>query len=96
MRPRKFNNTKIFHVIIFNVKISQSTVHYWLPTDKVCSQSYDQWLASFQAFPVFDRSQYAKMEGEGLVNLTTRSTTQLMSQFLDRGIHLYQQLATGR
>ena len=52
------------------------------------------WLASFQAFPVFDRSQYAKMEGEGLVNLTTRSTTQLMSQFLDRGIHLYQQLAT--
>ena len=33
--------------------------------------------------PVFDRLQYVKMEGEGLVNLTTWSTAHMMSWVLD-------------
>ena len=32
----------------------------------VCSQSFDQWLASFPGRPSFDHLQYGKTEGEGL------------------------------
>ena len=43
--------------------------------------------------PVFDHLQYAKMEGEGLINLTTWSVVHMTSQVLDtktrRHIHIY-------
>ena len=44
--------------------------------------------------PVFDRLQYAKTEGEGLVNLTTWSAAHMTSQVLDTKTysHLYLQL----
>ena len=40
--------------------------------------------------PVFDRLQYVKTEGEGLVNLTTRSVTQ-MSHIVTRSYIAKQQ-----